>query len=110
MATESYKPLAQSALAATTLTDVYTVPASTQTVGSTVFLCNQSGANRTFRFAIAVNGVADTPAQYIYYNQSLPKDTTFAFTTGLTLGDNDVLRVYASGTGVSVNVFGTEIS
>jgi hypothetical protein len=110
MATETRKILGQSALAATTLTDVYTVPAATQCVNSSVFICNQSGANRTFRVSLAVAGLADTAKQYIYYNESLPKDTTFVFTTGITFGATDVIRVYASGTGVSVNVLGVEIA
>lgn len=107
---ETRKVLGQAALAATTLTDCYTVPAATQVVNSSVFICNQSGANRSFRVSIAINGAADTPAQYLYYNQALPKDTTFVFTTGITLDASDVIRVYASGTGVSVNIFGVELT
>jgi len=107
---EVRKILGQAALAATTLTDCYTVPALTQVVNSSVFICNQSGALRSFRASVAIAGAADTPAQYLYFNQTLPKDTTYVFTTGITLGPGDVVRVYASGTGLSVNIFGVELT
>lgn len=107
---EVRKVLGQADLAATTLTDVYTVPASTEAVISTVFVCNRSGANRTFRCSIAPNGAADSNEQYLYWDEDLGRGGTFAFTTGITLGDTDVLRVYASGADVSVNVFGVELT
>lgn len=101
--------LGQAALAATTLTDIYTVPASTQTIVSSIFVCNRSAAARTFRISLAIGGAADTPAQYIYYDVALPKDTTFVSTTGITLNAGDKIRAYASGTNVSVNVVGVEL-
>jgi hypothetical protein len=107
---EVRKILGQSDLAAGVLTNVYTVPASTETVNSSIFICNRSGANRTFRIAIAQSGGADSGKQYIYFNESLPKDSTFLFTTGITLSAGDVVRAYASNNNVSVNVFGVEIA
>jgi len=107
---ETRKVLSQTALPATTLTDCYIVPASTQVVGSTVFVCNASGSNRTFRVSVAVGGLADTPKQYLYYDVLLSRNATFTFTTGITLGPADVVRGYASGAGVSINIFGVEIT
>ena len=107
---ESIKVLAQSAPAATTLTDVYTVPASTVTTVSTITVCNRGSTAATFRVSVAVSGVADTNAQYIYYDQSLDAYSTYAATIGITLAATDKIRVYASNANLSVNIFGIEVS
>lgn len=107
---EVKKILGQAELPAAVLTDIYTVPASTEAVGSSVVICNTSGVNRTFRLSVAIAGALDTPAQYLYYDEDLPKDTSFVATIGITLAASDVVRAFASGAGVSVNVFGVEVS
>ena len=107
---EVKKILGQVALAAAAQVDVYTVPASTQVVGSSVVFCNTSGANRTFKLSVAIAGALDTPSQYLYFNEPLPKDRSYIATIGITLGAGDIIRAEASGVGVSVNVFGVEVS
>lgn len=107
---EGRKILGQADLAATTLTDVYTVPAATEAIVSTVFVCNRTGSNRKFRISVAPAGAVDSNEQYLYYDEPLPKNSTFTFTTGLTLAATDVLRAYANNTGVSINVFGVELT
>lgn len=106
---ETRKVLGQSALAAATLTDVYTVPGATQAVVSSVTICNR-GAATTFRLAVAVAGLADTAKQYIYYDVALPANDTFIATVGVTLGAADVIRAYAASANVSANVYGVEIT
>lgn len=107
---ETRKVLGQYSLPATTLTDVYTVPSSTQVVNSSIFVCNTTSTNKTFRISIAVAGATNSNEQYLYYDQILPKNTTFVFTTGITLNETDVVRAYASDTGISINIFGVEIT
>lgn len=107
---DTLKVLGQSALSATTLTDVYTVPSATNTTVSTITVCNRGATAVTFRVSIAVAGAANTNAQYLYYDQELDANSTFTSTIGLTLGATDVVRAYASNANVSVNVFGVEIS
>ena len=108
--TDALKVLGQSALAATTLTDVYTVPAATSTTVSTLTVCNRGGASGTFRLSVAIGGAADTAAQYIYYDQYLDANSTFAATVGITLAATDKIRAYASSANFSVNIFGVEVS
>lgn len=107
---ESREVLGQVDLSATTLTDVYTVPAATQSVVSTITITNRSGAARKFRISIAVAGDADNGKQYIRYDESLPRDTSYDLTLGITLDAADVIRAYASGNNCSVNVFGVKIT
>ena len=107
---ETIRVLAQSAPAATTLTAVYTVSAATTATVSTLTVCNRSATAATFRISVAINGAADATAQYIFYDQALAGNSTYAATIGMTLGANDIIRVYASTANLSVNVFGVEVS
>ncbi len=103
------KVLGQEALAATTLTDVYTVPSATKAVVSTIVVCNR-GTATTFRVSLAKAGASDTTKQYLYYDQALPANATFTATVGIGLETTDVVRAYAASANVSVNVLGTEIT
>lgn len=108
--TDTYKVLAQSNPAATTLTDIYTVPGATSTIGSTLTICNKSGTARTFRVSVAVAGAADDPKQYLCYDHTIAPNDTFTMTIGMTLAATDKVRVYASTTDLSFNLFGMERS
>lgn len=102
------KTLAQAALAATTLTDVYTVPVSTSTVVSTITVCNRDSVAATIRLSVAIAGAADSTKQYLIYGTTCPGNETIWITIGATLAATDVLRAWASAATVSVNVFGEE--
>lgn len=107
---EVYKVLAQSNPSATTLTDIYTVPASTETVCSTLVVCNRTGSNVTVRVSVAIGGASDSLEQYLLYDLTILKNTAEFYTLGLTLAATDVVRVYVSAVGVSFNLFGTEVT
>lgn len=108
---DAYKVLAQSNPAATTLTDIYTVPALTSTTVSSCVICNQSNSvTATFRISIAVAAAADTAKQYLYYDLTLIPNDTFIATVGITLAASDVLRVYSSTTNLSFSFYGVEVT
>lgn len=107
---ETYKVLAQLEVPAAALTDTYTVPAATRTVISSFTVTNRNAATRSFRLSVAVAGAADNVKQYLYYNQNVSSGTTFAATLGITLAAGDVIRVYGNNTGLSINIFGVEIT
>lgn len=107
---ETYKPLAQSSPAATTNTDLYTVPTLTSAVTSTLFVCNRGTSSASFRVAIRPLGAAIANAQYIYYDVSLARQSTFSATVGLTLQATDVVTVYSATANLSFSLFGTEIT
>jgi hypothetical protein len=110
MATQTYKVLGQSAPSATTETDLYTVPAATQTVISTFTVANRAATEATFRVSISVAGAATANKDYLYYDVLLNENTTAAFTLGLTIGATDKIRVYASSADLSFSLFGSEIA
>lgn len=107
----TYKILGQQAPAATTATDLYTVPAATQAVVSSIIICNRSSsATATFRISASAAGVATTNKDYIYYDLILGANDTFIATIGLTLATTDKIRVYASTANLSFTAVGSEIS
>lgn len=107
---DTLKVLGQSALAATTLTDVYTVPSLTSATISSIAICNRGSTTCAFRLSVAIAGASDTNAQYVYYDMPLPADDTFVATIGMTLAATDKIRAYANTADISVNVFGVEVS
>ena len=105
----TYKVLGQSNPAATTLTTLYTVPASTSTVVSTITVANQAATAATYRIAVRVAAAGISAAQYLAYDVSLPANATDTLTLGVTVAATDVISVYASTATMSFNAFGSEI-
>jgi len=106
----TYKVLGQSNPAATTATTLYTVPASTSTIVSTITICNQSISNDTYRIAIRPAGATLDPKHYIAYNGVVPAYDSVSLTIGITLATTDVVTIYANTANLSFNLFGSEIS
>lgn len=106
----TYKVLGQSSPSATTATTLYTVPAATQTVVSTVTVANRAATAGTYRIAVRVAGAALANSQYIAYDVSLPANASDTLTLGLTLGATDVITVYASSADFTFSAFGSEIT
>ena len=105
---EVLKSLGQSAPGAV-LTDLYTVPASKQTVIGNLVVCNQATSAKTFRVTFAPAGAADAAVHRLYYDTSIPASETLEILKGLTMATTDVLRVYGVDTNVSFTLFGDEM-
>ena len=105
-----YKVLGQINPTANTATTVYTVPASTNTVISTVTVCNQAVTAASFSLAVRPAGEALASKHYVNFNTSIPANDTLALTLGITMAATDVLTANANTATVSFNAFGTEIS
>lgn len=108
--TTSYGVLGQSNPSATTLTDAYTVPGATQTVISTIVICNRSATPTSYRISVAVAGAADANEQYLAFDVDINGNSSNTLTLGITLNAADVIRVYATLATLSFNIFGAEIS
>jgi hypothetical protein len=106
----NYKVLGQSEPAATTETTLYTVPSATQTVCSTLSVCNRATSNATFRVRIKINNAADDDKQYVCFDAPIGTKDTLLLTFGVTLGAGDVVRVYSSNADTAFQLFGSEIS
>lgn len=106
---ETFQPIAQSAPGATTLTDLYTVPASTQSVVSRLVVCNRGSAG-TFRVAVSPLGAAIANAHYLYYDCALGAGESKEILSGMTLQPTDKVRVYASHADMGFSMFGSLIT
>ena len=110
MAATTYKVLGQAAPSATTETDLYTVPASTQTIVSTIVVANRAATSATYRISVSVAGAATATKDYLIYDATLAANSTTALTLGITLGATDKVRVYSSSANLSFNAFGSELA
>jgi hypothetical protein len=107
---EALKILGQLNPLATTPTKLYTVPAATSAVVSSIMVTNQTAAAESFRVSVRIAGAGDTPKQYLFYDSPLPGNSTLAATIGLALAATDEIWVYASSATVSFCAFGDEVS
>lgn len=106
----TYKVLGQAAPSATTETDLYTVPALTQAIVSTIVICNRGGALPTFRVSVSVGGGATANKDYIHFDVQLSGNDTVPATIGVTLGAGDKIRVFASTASFSFSAYGVEMT
>ena len=104
------KVLAQSAPAATTATNVYTVGSGIETVISTIVIANRDSSAGTFRLSVRPNGATQADQHYIAYDVPIAANDSTTLTLGITMDAADVLTAYCSSADMSINVFGTEIS
>jgi hypothetical protein len=106
----TYKVLGQEAPAATTNTNVYTVPSATETVVSSIIVANRGNTDGTFRLAVRPDGDTIADEHYIAYDTPILANDSITMTVGITMNAADVITAYCSSANMSINVFGTEIS
>ena len=106
----TYKVLGQVVPSANTLTTAYTVPSATQTVVSTIAICNLGGAATTYKIAIRPSGEAINNKHYIAYSSSIAPQDTVTLTLGITLATTDIVTVESVSGLVAFNLFGSEIA
>lgn len=107
---DNYKVLGQVNPVGLTTTTLYTVPAYSQSVVSTISVCNTGNTAATYRISVRPNGVGVTTSSYIVYDNSLNANDSAFLTVGVTLATTDVVSVYASNSSLSFGLFGTEIN
>lgn len=106
----TYKVLGQSNPAATTLTSLYTVPAATEAVVSSIVVANLTATDATFRLAVRPAGASISDEHYIGYDITVGASDSTVLTMGITMEATDVLSVYASTADVTFNAYGSEIA
>jgi hypothetical protein len=92
-------------LAATTLTTLYTCPATTFTVAS-VSICNRTTSPITVRLAVA-SAATPTNAEYIEYDTTITANQVLE-RTGIVMDAGKLIVVRSSATGVSAVAYGIE--
>lgn len=105
----TYKVLGQANPAATTDTTLYTVPAATAAVCSTIAVCNL-GVSTTYRIAIRPAGATLEDKHYLVYEAVVNQYDTVMLTIGATLAATDVVTVRAATADLTFQLFGSEIA
>ena len=100
--------LGQSALSATTLTTVYTVPASTLAVVNINIVNRSASATADVRVALAATATPGV-SEYIEFDATIPARGVLE-RTGIALQATEKVVVYASTANCSANVYGLEQS
>lgn len=106
----AYKVLGQSNPSATTATTLYTVPSATDTVVSSISICNLASSDASFRIAVRPAGATLANQHYLAYDVTVGANDTTIITVGITLDATDVLTVYASTANLVFHAYGSEIS
>jgi glucose-6-phosphate dehydrogenase assembly protein OpcA len=106
----AYKVLGQVTPTASTLTALYTVPASKSAVISTITVANLTGTANTFRIAIRPAGESIANKHYVAYDVAVAAADTTTLTLGITLATTDVISVFGGAASVlSFGAFGSEL-
>ena len=106
-----YRILAQSGPVANTNTDLYTVPAGTETVISTITVVNRSSSVTTsYRLAVVPSGQTLGNQHYIAFDAPLSPFDSATISVGITVGAGDKIICFVSAENVTFNVFGVQFS
>lgn len=106
----TYKVLGQAAPSGTTDVNLYTVPASTSTVVSSLVIANVTASDANVRVFIRVGGAAAAQANAVAYDVKVTANSHVAFTEGWTLAATDIITVRtATANALTFTLFGEEI-
>jgi hypothetical protein len=106
-----YKILGQLRPSDTSAADIYTVPSNTQTVVSSILVCNTTSTAATFSVFQRTSGSTAGEANAIAFDQNIPANSTTTIEAKLTISETNILSV-KSGTSsaLTFTVNGSEIT
>jgi len=106
-----YKVLGQVAPSSNSMTTLYTVPAATQAVVSSLTVCNRSQSAKSFKIAVRPDGAVLANQHYIAFDTAVAAVDTVTLTIGMTLGADDVVSVASyDAHNCSFTLFGSEVT
>jgi len=106
-----YKVLGQQNPAGTSNTNLYTVPAATSAVISTITVTNVTISPVTFEIFVRPGGAAAALGNALVYDAVISGNDVKDFTIGVTLAATDIITVQSStGSALTFQAFGSEIS
>lgn len=107
----TYKILGQVEPSGTSTDDLYTVPASTEAIVSTIVIANTGSNQQAFRIFIRDGGATAGTNNAIAYDTAISANSQVAFTLGLTLSATDIISVRSdAGNVLTFQAFGSELS
>ena len=104
----TYKILGQITGSAATAS-LYTVPAATQAVVSSVVIANRSSVSNTYWIGAVPSGSTIDTKHWVAFAVPVSGSDSTALTLGITLNAGDSIQVSGNATG-SFSLFGSEIA
>jgi hypothetical protein len=94
----------------TTYATLYSTPAATEAIISTIAICNTAASSATYR--IGIMGSAGTPgaAEWLVHGGTVSANDTVFLTVGITLDPQKFIRISSSANTVTFSAFVSEIS
>lgn len=92
--------------------DIYTAPASTSAVVSSLLVSNLATSATTYRITVVPSGQTLGLKHFVCFDESIAANTSVTRTLGLTLAAGDKIQVVSANTTetISAMAFGSEIS
>ncbi len=107
----TYKILGQARPADTNNAVLYTVPAATETIISTLTATNVTAIAEEIRIFIVPDGGSPSESNALIFDPELNAFTVQAFTIGVTMSEGDTIQVRtAEADSITFQAFGQEIS
>jgi hypothetical protein len=91
-------------------TTIYTVPSATESICSTLAICNRGVENVLYDIAVRPNGATLEDKHLVTFDALVGGEDTVTLTLGISLDAADVIQITASSPELSVTMFGNEIA
>lgn len=88
--------------------DLYTVPANSSTVVSTISVTNSSTSNTTYRLVVLPTGDTRDIKHHFVFDVPITAKESHYYTNGITMPSSSKIQVSSDNTGVIFNAFGSE--
>ena len=94
-----------------TSSNLFTVPASTTYIVSTLVIANVTTSAATVRVHARLAGAAVAIGNAVVYDASIPANSTITFTLGMTFAATDILTVVSGTSGaLTATAFGSSLT
>lgn len=110
MATTYKRSGIQGTASTSTYATLYSVPASTSSVISTIAICNTASAAATYRIGFDDTAGTPTAAEWLVYDATVDGNDTVFLSVGAALAAEKYVRVSSSADTVTFSAFVSEIS
>lgn len=107
---DTYKCVGQANPAANTNANLYTVPASTGFIASSLIICNQDAVERTVYVNVSHGAPSNSQPEYLLWAEPMPPNSFKIITAGICLTAADRVGVFSDSANMSFSLFGVEQS
>jgi hypothetical protein len=93
-----------------TFATLYTTPADTQAIISTIVICNTAATSATYRIGLATSATTPSASEWLVYDSVVAGNDSVCLTLGISLSALKFIRVSSSANTTTFSAFVSEIS